>query len=100
MFNSGGVRFGSSEIYKFLSDLALLQWNSNGPNYAALSASLYFALRTPDKSDEVVVLNLVVPDSISDQKQAVLRRRRQAGDLLREICQTSCTLTTKRVTFP
>lgn len=60
VLNPGGVRFGSAEIYEVLATLASSQQAGTQPDYSLISASLAISLRTPDKSDEVVVLALVM----------------------------------------
>ncbi|CAO1615847.1 unnamed protein product [Parajaminaea phylloscopi] len=87
VLNPGGVRFGSAEIYEVLSALSASPTSgANGPDFSAITASLCISLRTPDKSDEVVVLCLVVPLSqgstewtqLVDGIKVAIRSRRSA----------------------
>lgn len=56
VLNPGGVRFGSAEIYEVV--------NAIGPSLGVQS-SMAISLRTPDDSDEVVVLFVVLAEQAS-----------------------------------
>lgn len=96
VLNPGGIRFGSAEIYEVLSALAVASSDAQGPAYSKITASLCISLRTPDKSDEVVVLCLVAPEvgdaqwpALVEGVQKEIRSRRSPRHVPRFVVRVS-----------